>query len=139
MGDLGFLNAGAVTGRVAERGFAGEQLGQIRRMIDAEASDLFDVLRYIAFTRAPLKRAERAEARRADILSRYDPKQAAFLDFVLAQYVEEGEEELQADKLPDLLELKYGSPSDALRELGKAEDVRRAFRGFQSDLYSKDS
>jgi hypothetical protein len=45
------------------------------------------VLRYIAFTKAPLQRAERAEARRTDILSRYDPKQAGFLEFVLSQYV----------------------------------------------------
>ncbi len=128
----------ALINGLAERGFAGEQLAQIRRMIDAEASDLFDVLRYIAFTKAPLKRAERAAARRADILSRYDPKQAEFLDFVLAQYVAEGEDELQPDKLPDLLELKYGTPADALKELGRAEDVRRSFRGFQKGLYDLD-
>jgi len=124
---------------LAERGFGGEQLLAIRRMIDAEASDLFDVLRYIAFTKAPLKRAERAEARRADILSRQDPKQAEFLDFVLSQYVTEGEEELGSEKLPDLLTLKYGTPADAIRHLGgKAEDVRRTFRGFQQDLYKRD-
>ncbi|OGN43168.1 MAG: restriction endonuclease subunit R [Caulobacterales bacterium RIFCSPHIGHO2_01_FULL_70_19] len=123
---------------LAERGFAGEQLKQIRRMIDAEASDLFDVLRYIAFTRAPLKRAERAEARRADILSERDERQAEFLEFVLSQYVSEGEDELSADKLPDLLALKYGTPADALRHLGKAEDVRRSFREMQGELYKRD-
>jgi type I restriction enzyme R subunit len=128
----------ALVNGLAERGFAGEQLVQIRRMIDAEASDLFDVLRYVAFTKAPLKRAERAAARRNDILSRYDPKQAEFLDFVLSQYVAEGEDELQSGKLPDLLELKYGTPADAIRELGRAEDVRRAFRGFQKDLYERE-
>jgi type I restriction enzyme R subunit len=123
---------------LAERGFAGEQLGQIRRMIDAEASDLFDVLRYIAYTRAPLKRAERAQARRSDILSQRGEKQAEFLDFVLSQYVAEGEEELGADKLPDLMALKYGTPADALRQLGTAEDVRRAFRELQRELYRQD-
>jgi type I restriction enzyme R subunit len=128
----------ALTEGLAERGFAGEQLAQIRRMIDAEASDLFDVLRYIAFTKAPLKRAERAASRREDILSRQDPRKAEFLDFVLSQYVTEGEEELGTDKLPELLALKYGTPADAIRQLGKAEDVRRAFRGFQEDLYRRD-
>ncbi|MDX6771099.1 MAG: type I restriction-modification enzyme R subunit C-terminal domain-containing protein [Elusimicrobiota bacterium] len=123
---------------LAERGFAGEQLAQIRRMIDAEASDLFDVLRYIAFTKAPLKRVERAEARRADILSDTDPRQAEFLDFVLSQYVAEGEGELGADKLPDLLALRYGTPTDALRHLGNAEDVRRSFRQLQQELYKRD-
>ena len=34
----------ALVDGLAERGFAGEQLKQIQRMIDAEASDLFDVL-----------------------------------------------------------------------------------------------
>src|SRR5690606_14939587 len=123
---------------LAERGFAGEQLAQIRRMIDAEASDLFDVLRYIAFTRAPLKRAERAAARRADILSRQDVRRAEFLDFVLSQYVAAGEEELDPGKLPGLLELKYGTPLDAVRELGTVNDIRQAFRGFQRDLYRDD-
>jgi type I restriction enzyme R subunit len=123
---------------LAERGFAGEQLGQIRRMIDAEASDLFDVLRYIAFTRAPLKRAERAEARRTDILSRHDAAQVEFLDFVLSQYVAEGEGELQPEKLPDLLALKYGSPADALAKLGSVSEVRNNFREFQQELYRRD-
>ena len=123
---------------LAERGFAGEQLAQIKRMIDAEASDLFDVLRYIAFTRAPLKRAERAAARRADILSRQDARRAEFLDFVLSQYVAAGEEELDPGKLPGLLELKYGTPVDAVRELGTVNDIRQAFRGFQRDLYRDD-
>ncbi|MEW9853894.1 EcoAI/FtnUII family type I restriction enzme subunit R [Novosphingobium sp. M1R2S20] len=123
---------------LAERGFAGEQLGQIRRMIDAEASDLFDVLRYIAFTRAPLKRAERAEARRADILARRDTKQVEFLEFVLSQYVEQGEAELAAEKLPDLLGLKYGTPADAVQRLGSVSDIRQTFRGFQHELYKRD-
>ena len=126
--------AGLIAG-LAERGFDGEQLAQVRGMIDAQESDLFDVLNYIAHTKHPLKRAERASAHRADILSRYDAKQQAFLDFVLSQYVAEGEAELGMDKLPDLLDLKYGSPSDAVRELGSVADIRRTFRGFQAHLY----
>lgn len=123
---------------LAERGFAGEQMAQIRRMIDGQASDLFDVLRYIAFTKAPLKRAERAEARKVDILSRQDPAQTEFLEFVLSQYVSEGEEELDSEKLPALLTLKYGSPVDGLRNLGGASDVKEAFRDLQRELYRKD-
>lgn len=123
---------------LAERGFAGEQLMQIRRMVDAEASDLFDVLRYIAFTKAPLKRSERAEARRADILSREGPKQSEFLEFILSQYVAEGEQELDDEKLPTLLNLKYGTAGEAVRRLGSVSDIRQAFRGFQQELYRRD-
>jgi type I restriction enzyme R subunit len=123
---------------LAERGFAGEQLTQIRRMVDAEASDLFDVLRYIAFTKAPLKRAERAEARRADILSREEPRQSEFLEFVLSQYVAEGEQELDDEKLPRLLNLKYGTAGEAVRKLGNVSDIRQTFRGFQQELYKRE-
>ena len=125
----------ALIAGLAERGFDGEQLAQVRTMIDADESDLFDVLNYIAHTRHPLKRSERAGAHRASILSRHDAKQQAFLDFVLSQYVAEGEAELGMDKLPNLLDLKYGSPSDAVRELGSVAEIRSTFRGFQRQLY----
>ena len=128
----------ALIAGLAERGFDGEQLAQVRTMIDAEESDLFDVLNYIAHTRHPLKRSERAGTHRASILSRQDAKQQAFLDFVLSQYVAEGEAELGMDKLPDLLDLKYGSPSDAVRELGSVAEIRSTFRGFQRQLYDAD-
>jgi type I restriction enzyme R subunit len=120
---------------LAERGFAGEQLEAIRRATDAQESDLFDVLAYIAYLRPPLKRSERADARRESILSRYDPRQRDFLDFVLSQYVQVGESELDGDKLPELLQLKYGSPADAVRALGNVAEIRATFRGFQSGLY----
>ncbi len=42
------------------------------------------------------------------------------------------------DKLPDLLDLKYGSPTDAVRELGSVAEIRNTFRGFQRHLYDAD-
>ena len=89
----------ALAASLAEKGFGGEQLAEISRMINAEKSDLFDVLAYIAFALAPITRSERVETRRGDIFSRYDPKLQAFLDFVLAQYVKQGVEELDQEKL----------------------------------------
>jgi type I restriction enzyme R subunit len=123
---------------LAERGFAGDQLEAIRRATDSQESDLFDVLAYIAFTRPPIKRVERVAARRASILSNFDPRQSEFLDFVLAQYVEVGESELDGDKLPDLLQLKYGTPADAVRALGSVAEIRSTFRGFQRGLYESE-
>ena len=125
----------ALVAGLAERGFDGEALASVRKMIDADDCDLFDVLNYIAHTKAPIKRSERAATHRTSILSRYDAKQQAFLDFVLSQYVVEGEQELGTDKLPDLLDLKYGSPSDAVRELGSVTNIRSTFTGFQKGLY----
>lgn len=82
-----------------------------------------------------MKRSDRVADRRESILSRYDPRQRDFLDFVLAQYVAVGESELDGDKLPDLLQLKYGTPADAVKALGSVSDIRSTFRGFQRGLY----
>ena len=58
-----------------------------------------------------------------------------FLDFVLSQYTAVGESELDDGKLPTLLELKYGTPMDAVRELGSVAEIRSTFLGFQRGLY----
>jgi len=121
---------------LAEKGYGREQLREIERMIDAEKSDLYDVLAYIAFALSPITRQERADASRPFIASQYDAKLQAFLDFVLSQYVKEGVGELDQAKLPHLLELKYRAVSDAAAELGRVAAIRRAFVGFQRHLYS---
>jgi type I restriction enzyme R subunit len=126
----------ALLDALGERGYGAEQLGEISRMIDAEKSDPFDVLAYIAFALAPITRSERVNAHKAAILSPHDERLQAFLDFVLAQYVREGVEELDQDKLPALLQLKYQAVGDAARELGGVQRIRDAFVGFQQQLYS---
>ena len=108
---------------------------EIRRMVDAEKSDLFDVLAYIAFALAPITREERVDTHRERIFSNYDDKLQLFLDFVLSQYVREGVGELGEDKLPQLLELRYAAISDAVAELGDVGRIRDTFVGFQKHLY----
>ena len=77
-----------------ERGYGDEQLAEVRRMIDAEKSDLYDVLAYIAFALVPISREERVNAHRGEVYKAYDRRQREFLDFVLDQYVREGVQEL---------------------------------------------
>ena len=51
-------------------------------------------------------------------------------------YVRVGVEELDQEKLTPLLRLRYqNSIADALADLGRAEDIGRAFAGFQQYLY----
>lgn len=122
-----------------ERSFSRDQLNSIRSVIDAEASDLFDVLAYVAYVRPPETREERVALRRSAILDGLSDPQREFLDFVLSQYVTEGEEELDPEKLPGLLNVKYGSASDGLQRLGASvREVQEAFRGFQGKLYSEE-
>ncbi len=120
---------------LAERGYGPEQLHEIGKLIEAENSDVFDVLAYIAFALAPLSRAERVKQHRPQIMSAYDAKLQTFLDFVLDQYVRSGVEELDNDKLPSLLTLKYRDLGDAVAELGGVPAIRSAFLGFQPRLY----
>jgi len=120
---------------LAEKGYGQTELAEIKSMIDAEKSDVFDVLAYIAFALAPITRAERVAARRSPILARYGDRLARFLDFVLAQYVAQGERELDWDELANLLTLKYHTISDAAEELGGVEAIQGAFVGFQPQLF----
>ena len=122
---------------LAEKGFGAEQLAEISKMINAEKSDVFGVLAYIAFALAPITRSERVEARKTNILQRYDTKLQSFLDFVLAQYVKQGVEELDQEKLTSLLVLKYQSIPDAIDELGGVPLIKDSFVGFQRFLYDE--
>ena len=121
---------------LAEQGFGREPLAEMQKVIEAENSDLFDVLAYVAFAADPISREARAQAARlASVADQMTDRQQAFIDFVLAQYIKQGVDELDADKLPPLLKLKYSAMQDAFAELGKPDQVRALFVGFQRHLY----
>ena len=108
---------------------------EFKQIFDAEQIDLFDVLAYIAFALSPITRLERVEQHRNRVLSNYDEKLQAFIDFLLAQYVEEDVDELDQAKLPTLLELKYNAINEATAQLGDVAKVHDAFIGFERCLY----
>jgi type I restriction enzyme R subunit len=119
-----------------EKGFGKTQLLEMQKIIDAENSDLFDVLAHIAYALPPLSREQRAEKAKIIISTHFNTKQNVFLDFVLAHYVSVGVDELDQDKLNPLLRLKYhDSIADAIRELGNPDEIRSVFNGFQQYLY----
>jgi type I restriction enzyme R subunit len=123
---------------LAEKGFGKDQLAEMQKIIDAEKSDLFDVLAHVAYALQPLTRNERAAKAKAVISTRFNTKQQAFLDFVLSHYVSEGVGELDQDKLTPLLRLKYhDSIADAVADLGKPDEIGRVFAGFQKYLYQE--
>ena len=121
---------------LAEKGFGHEQMAEMQRIIDAENSDLFDVLAHVSYALPPLSRQERAERAKVEISTHFNSKQQGFLDFVLSQYVKIGVEELAQDKLSPLLKLKYHNAiADAVADLGKPEEIGKVFAGFQKYLY----
>jgi type I restriction enzyme R subunit len=123
---------------LAEKGYGDEQLTEISRLVEAEKSDLYDVLAYLAYAIKPISREDRTIIHKSLIFSRYTGKQQEFLDFVLEQYVKQGVRELDSDKLKPLLELKYHAVHDAIAELGNVASIRETFIGFQQYLYSQD-
>jgi type I restriction enzyme, R subunit len=122
---------------IAEKGFGKDELEILQKMIDAEQSDLFDVLNYISFLKQPISRLERVEQSKDKIFKGLDDKQKEFLNFVLSKYEEKGVEELDEEKLPVLLNLKYHAIADAEQSLGNVESIRSIFFAFQKKLYGR--
>ena len=123
---------------LAEKGFGRDQLSEMQKIIDAENSDLFDVLAHVAYAMAPQTREERAARARVGISSEFNARQQAFLEFVLSHYVSVGVDELDQEKLTPLLRIKYqNSIADAVADLGRPEEIGRVFAGFQKFLYQE--
>jgi len=123
---------------LAEKGFGGEQLFEMQKIIDAERSDIFDVLAHVAYAIPPLTREERATKAKIDISTHFNNKQQVFLDFVLSHYISVGVEELDQDKLTPLLRLKYhDSIADAVADLGRPDEIGKVFANFQKYLYQE--
>src|SRR5713226_1262748 len=121
---------------LAEKGFGKEQLAEMQKIIDAEKSDLFDVLAHVAYALPPLTREERATRAKVVISTHFNSKQRVFLNFVLSQYVKVGVQELDQEKLSPLLKLKYNNAiADAVADLGRPEEIGKVFSGFQKYLY----
>src|SRR5438477_6724485 len=59
---------------LAEKGFGRDQMTEIQRVIDAEKSDLFDVLAHVAYALPTLTREERATRAKVVIGTRFTTK-----------------------------------------------------------------
>ena len=123
--------------QLEEKGFGTNELEEMKAIVDAKDSDVYDVLAFIAFASPAVTRAERVATHKGIIFPNYDYKQQEFIDFVLAQYESEGVGELGLDKLTSLIELKYHNTTEAVAELGAPARIREVFVGFQRYLYQE--
>lgn len=125
--------------KLDEAGYGNEELNTLQKLVDAEKSDLFDVLEYVFNSDfEPITREQRVQAAQQSILALLNEKQKEFIQFVLTKYVESGVEELGQEKLPILLTNKYQSLEDAMAILGEVQDISSLFIEFQKYLYNKD-
>lgn len=124
--------------KLDEAGFGKVELHTLQQLIDAEKSDLYDVLEYVFNSDIkPITRETRVARASSIIFDMMNEKQKAFIDFVLKKYVETGVEELDQEKLPFLLTTKYLSLTDASAELGDLNSVKDLFINFQQHLYQQ--
>ena len=124
--------------KLDEAGFGKDELTTLQKLIDAEKSDLFDVLEYVFNSDIkPMTREARVAAAQATIFALLDNKQKEFIEFVLSKYIETGVEELDQEKLPILLTNKYQSLEDAKEILGDVANISRLFIEFQQHLYKQ--
>lgn len=123
---------------LAEKGYGDEQLQAIARITNTENSDIYDVLTYIAYAARPLTREERVIKHKDLIFSKYTGKQGEFLDFILDQYIRSGVGELDREKLPKLIEIKYHTINEAISQLGDIQEISGVFMSFQAYLYRSD-
>lgn len=121
--------------KISDAGCDREKLLVLQKMIDAEKSDLFDVLAYFSFSLKPITRSTRVEEAKSDIYKELSDKQKEFLDFVLSKYVENGVDTLDESKLANLILLKYSAFADAERAFGGVDRIRSTFFRFQKHLY----
>ena len=124
--------------KLDEAGYGKEQLSTLQQLINAEKSDLYDVLEYVFNSDIkPMTREARVAAAQATIFALLNNKQKEFIEFVLTNYIETGVEELDQDKLPILLVNKYQSLEDAKEELGEVAKISSLFIEFQKYLYEE--
>jgi len=121
--------------QLRDAGFPRENLEAIQKLVNAENSDIFDLLEYVRFQFKPIERKVRALRSREGLTSRYEDKIIDFIDFLVGQYTQSGVDELDLSKLPTLLEIKYKSVTEGTNILGGAEKVREIFFDFQKMLY----
>jgi type I restriction enzyme R subunit len=123
--------------QLEDAGFPTSELVSIQELIDAQNSDLFDVLEFVKYALKPITRKARATVSRSIMEAGIEAKQMEFIDFLVSQYIESGVGELEESKLETLLEIKYADVFSAVKVLGNGEvtKVRELFLNFQKNLY----
>jgi type I restriction enzyme R subunit len=122
--------------KLEEAGFGKDELATLQKLVNGEKSDLYDVLGYVFNSNYKLiSREQRVAYAQQNIFALLNLNEKEFLEFVLSKYIESGVEELDQEKLPGLLKLKYQAISDAEEKLGGVANIRNQFIGFQKYLY----
>ena len=122
--------------RLDDRGYDRGRLDDIRRLVDAPDSDLFDVLAYVLYLNPPKTRHERVDGVRQGGMALADGELRELIFGILQAYETHGEEELASSKLQSFLIGRYGSVSEGKERIGDLSTIQDAFRRMQAGLYA---
>lgn len=118
-----------------DRGYDQDRLDDMRQLVDAQDSDLYDVLAYILYTNPPVTRQHRASSAEQGQLQEFDSELQSLLIAILQAYVANGERELGSKKLGQYLTARYGSVGEARARLGDTALIKAAYKKMQAALY----
>lgn len=117
---------------LAERGFDLGKLVKLREAFKAEDSDIYDLLRFVAFDKEIISRKERLATADVNFKENLDEQNQEFVEFVLTQYEKNGFESL--NDLTNLINLKYGN-SSVVEDMGGVSAVKENFESLQEAIY----
>lgn len=126
--------------RLAESGIDEEQLDILKKIFEAENSDIFDILLHISYESDLITRTQRASLVKHDktFFDVYTNLKAKdFLRFILERYESDGIKELKRERLSSLIELNnMGTTREAAKVFGSIQHLIDAFYKLQENLYS---
>ena len=113
-----------------------EQLEDLKKMFNAENSDIFDILAHISFDLDIKYRKQRAEYAKWLIEKYSSLKAKDFLEFLLSLYVKEWILSFRKENLSSKISLfAKATPAELVQEFGGAEELQRAYYELQESLY----
>ena len=122
--------------QLREREYTDEVLEEIKIIVDAPKSDIFDVLGYVLSANPPITRKQRASNVEKSGLGDVDSEMREFLLQILASYTKSGENELSSERLTHHMMAVYGSVTASRDKLGEPTTVRKAYVRMQEQLYA---
>jgi len=125
---------------LAASGIDEEQLDCLKKIFDAENSDIFDVLMHISYESDLMTRKQRAilTKENSSFFEIYQNLKARdFLKFVLDRYEVDGTKELKREHLAALVELNnLGTTKEVAKVFGSTQNLINAFYNLQEHLYA---
>jgi len=115
----------------------GVLLDAVREELGKRELDDFDIICHLAYDKAPLTKAERANnVKKRHYLYKYSELAQQVLEALLNKYADEGIKEIEETKVLQLKEFaKFGSPMKIVKAFGGKEAYQKAVQELENEIY----